>query len=80
MKVNLPFGRSCACSLSPLRGVHNSEINIPRLHPTHLIVSVSSFVGGGAVLYMLPAGEIRNERKEFDFGKLNLPFNKYHNK
>ncbi len=61
MKSNLPFGRRCACSLSPLRGVHNSEITILTLHPTQLIVRVSSFLGGGAVLYMLPGGEMRNE-------------------
>ena len=61
MKGNLPFGRRFACSLSPLRGVYNSEITIPTLQPTQLIVSVSSFVEGGAVLYMLPAGEMRNE-------------------
>jgi hypothetical protein len=63
MKGNLPLGRRFACSLSPLRGVYNSEITIPTLLPTQLIVSVSSFVGGGAVLYMLPGGEICTESR-----------------
>ncbi|MFM1933784.1 MAG: hypothetical protein RL360_664 [Bacteroidota bacterium] len=44
MKVNLTFGRHFACSLSSQRGVYNSENTIPRLNPTQLIVSVSSFV------------------------------------
>jgi hypothetical protein len=61
MKVNLTLGRRCACSLSPLRGVYNSENTIPTLHPTQLIVSVSSFVGGASVFYMLPGGEMRTE-------------------
>jgi len=61
MKVNLTLGRRFACSLSPLRGVPNSEITIPTLLPTQLIVCVSSFVDGGAVLYMLPGGEMRTE-------------------
>ena len=44
-----------------LRSSPNSENTIPTLRPTQLIVSVSSFVGGGALLYMLPGGEMCNE-------------------
>ena len=61
MKVNLPLGASSLSSFRSSAKLPNSKNTIPTLHPTHLIVSVSSFVGGGAVLYMLPAGEIRNE-------------------
>ncbi len=61
MKGNLPLADSLRSSASGLlRSSYNSEITIPTLHPTQLIVSVSSFDDRGALLYMLPGGEMHN--------------------